>query len=108
MVSTTVRDRDGNVLIKIRNNCWQTAEKPIVWDKNYTADSIEVLNREDVSVFRIRLLRDRAVVEGEWYVRDTSNQTGQRSRVFVATRNLHEPVFLYPSSEHWGEYAKRG
>ena len=38
--STLVRDRNGNLLVEIKDNKWRTSAS--CWDKNYTRDSLEV------------------------------------------------------------------
>lgn len=104
LVSTILRDEDGNIVIEMHDNCWETAKRPIVWDKNYSTDTIEVLDRGGFPVFRMRLLSSFAFIEGEWHVVDTKIPYGRKGLIGLQSSHLNNRVFQYPSQDHWAEY----
>jgi hypothetical protein len=125
LVSTIIRDRDDKVLVKIEQNNWLASSPPLTFDKNYTGDTLEVKDARDRVVFHMRLLPDRVQVEGEWRddtgygVRiakpDRGMPPGGMGIAFLQPRSKDpkgiadafgriQPMFKYPSSEHWGEF----
>jgi hypothetical protein len=128
LITTIIRDRDAKVLVKIEKNHWEVSGPPLTMDKNYTKDTLEVKDARDRVVFRARLLPDHVQVEGEWRddtgygVRMAAPEPGMPVRQggmgisFLRPRSVDPqgigdavgrifPIFLYPSSEHWGEFA---
>jgi hypothetical protein len=125
LISTIIRDKDDKVLVKVEKNHWEVAAPPLTMDKNYTKDTLEVKDARDRVVFKIRILPDHVQVEGEW-----RDDTGFGVRMAAPSRGMTrqggmgisilrprsedpqgtgdalgriEPIFQYPSSEHWGE-----
>lgn len=100
LLSTTVRDRQDNLIVEIRDNHWRVSKSETnCWDKNYTDDSLEVKDGRGRVVLQVRILPDRIQVQGEWPTTDnTVTQIGKYSK-----ENGITPRFKYPSSEYWGE-----
>jgi hypothetical protein len=112
-VSTPIRDRQGNLVMYMDKNHWHVTQHCL--DKNYSDDSLEVLDGGGHVVFQMKLLADRVQLQGEW--RDTlgngvrliaqpkaggieiwHNIPGEASLIeFINT------MFKYPSVNHWGE-----
>jgi hypothetical protein len=122
LITTHVRDRDGKIIVDIVDNKWRVSpDTGISWDKNYTANALEVEDGRGRVVFQIVLRPDAAYIQGEWW---NENKVGarvlrpypfDRSKVGpifqILTPTYHpddpriEPVFKYSSKEHLGEFA---
>ena len=102
LLSATVRDPQGNLIVEIKDNRWQIAPNN-VWDKNYTKDTLEVKDARGRIVLQVRLLRNEVLLDGEW---PTASGAGtvfaERSR--YSKEDGFKPLFKYPSSENWGSY----
>jgi hypothetical protein len=122
-VSTKIRDKYGLIVADINDNHW-TVKQTAIWDKNYTDNALEVLDERDQVVFQIRFLFDRVQIQGEW--RDEFGHGLRWSKCAAPDGSTHgcitpwgnarteqqnaqiiEPIFQYPSKEHWGEFVKR-
>ena len=118
-VSTQVRDWNGHLLVEMTKNHWKIYPE-FCSDKNYTKDSLEVLDKAGHVVFQLRILRDEIRLQGEWYddlgrgvqiINSSDPKT--KGALFVvedhkkgqASTQLIRPLFQYPSKDHWGEFA---
>jgi hypothetical protein len=105
VLSTTVRDRAGNLVVEIVDNRWTVSpSKTNCWDKNYTEDSLEVKDGRGRVVLQVRLLPDRIQLQGEW-----RNETGENLITEPGQydeRTGIAPRFKYPSEDYWGERIK--
>lgn len=113
-VSTQIRDEKGNLVAELVRNEWKIASPPIAWDRNYTANALEVRNAAGKIVLQAVLLPDRIRLQGEW--RDT-NGFGYRvvkgnngnGQIIGFEKNPPpdapeiKPLFVYPSESHLGE-----
>jgi hypothetical protein len=117
-ITTPIRDRDGHLIAEIKDNHWKVF--PGAYDKNYTDNSLEVLDSRGLVVLQVRLLADRIQLQGEW-----RDEFGNGTRIGKCShggclsfwtnaqmehqieQQLIEPLFQYPSSEHWGEFANK-
>ena len=112
LVSTLVRDRQGHLVATIDKNHWSVTSACL--DKNYSKDSLEILDARGLVVFQMRLLADRVQLQGEW--RDEfgkgvrlSKQGGGHITIWLNPEKEQElmeiikPTFKYPSVNHWGE-----
>jgi hypothetical protein len=120
-VSTPIRDHNGRLVATIDNNEWRVYSGAT--DKNYTDNSLEVLDLRGHVVLQVTLLDDRVQIQGEW--RDEFGK-GCRLRQSSPEDPLHKgmemgleiwdnkqgeeyfektipPRFKYPSNEHWRE-----
>jgi len=119
-VTTPIRDHDGHLVVDINKNHW-IVYPPYCADKNYTKNALEVLDSRGHVVLQIVILRDRVQIQGEWF-----DDTGRGVQLIKApapdngaffnrenwksggtSTELIPPIFLYPSKQHWGEFAKR-
>jgi hypothetical protein len=116
-VSISVRDRGGNLVGEIVNNHWRVYP-PFCSDKNYNKQSIEMKDSAGHVVLQLKLVQDAVQIQAEW-----RDQFGGGRRFVQApggaisyywhnqeeeekvAPNLIQPMFLYPSSQHWGELA---
>jgi hypothetical protein len=108
-VSTILRDHNGNIIIDIENNCWEvSSDRTVVWDKNYTKDTIEVLNNAGRPIFHLRILSSGIMIEGHWRFpseTDPGDRPNTPGRFVGHMEEATTPtLFAYPSEEHWGEY----
>ena len=119
-ITTPIRDRSGQIVAQINKNHWWVAPFPECWDKNYSDDSLEVLDKRGHVVFQVRILSDRLQLRGEW-----RDDLGHGQRIMECSdpegrivgcikiwtdqeqeRKMEQaipPIFLYPSKEHWGQ-----
>ena len=118
-ISTVMRDRTGRLLAKIDKNHWTV---PAGIEKNYTNDSLEVLDGGEHVAIQIHMLPDRIQLRGEWH-----NELGEGMQIgeckspqisntvgcvifwpsleeeIRLKKHFIEPIFKYPASEHFGE-----
>jgi len=118
-LSTVVRDASGNLLVEIVDNKWRVAKETTeVWDKNYNANKLEVLDGKGLVALTVELFTNGVRIEGDWrdeYGEDVriwqaDDKTGHIDtfkRGEVIPRNEIRKRFQYPSKEHWGELVIR-
>jgi hypothetical protein len=119
--STQITDDEGNLIATINRNEWQVAPPPRTWDKNYSADAIEVMDPKGRVVLQARVLPDRIQIQGAWphpksalariVLRADPSGSGAQF-VFYPKYPTPEyvwpvirPMFVYPSERHLGELA---
>jgi hypothetical protein len=119
VVTTSVRDKNGNLIAEVANNHWRIYPS-FSSDKNYTNDALEVLDNRGHVVLQLRILPDKVRVQGEWF-----DDTGRGVQVLksldpshpgsffisedgkrgITSQQLITPIFVYPSKNHLGEFA---
>ncbi len=100
VLTTTVRDKDGNLIVEVIDNHWTVSPlKASCWDKNYTADTLEVKDGRGRVVLQVRVLPDRIQIQGEWA--NTHNVVADDGQ--YNARDGLNPIFRYPSEKYWGE-----
>ncbi len=116
-VSTVVRNRNDNLIAEIVDNKWTVSSS--CWDKNYNQDTLEVKDSRGRIVLQLRVLPDVVQVEGEWNTRNGGariyNVIYQGTRASSISNFIPadqepqflQPIFLYPSKEHWAQLAPR-
>jgi len=98
--STTVRDKEGNLIVEIVDNAWRVSPSTAnCWDKNYTDDALEVKDGRGRVVLQVKLLPDRVQLQVEWPNMGDSSMVGAN----YSQEDGIKPMFKYPSNEHWGE-----
>ncbi len=115
-VTTPIRDRQGNLIMYMEKNRWHVTQYCL--DKNYSDDSLEVLDTGGHVVFQMKLLADRVQLQGEWRdtlgngVRLIDKPEGKPGSGIIIWHNLDgemktiafiEAIFKYPSVNHWRE-----
>jgi hypothetical protein len=120
-VSATIRDRSGKVVAELVKNEWKVNPQKS-WDRNYTADALEVRDSAGEVVLQVRALPDRIQFQAKLYdatgmgiafvksdmpgqpggLIDFARPPGGKFRVKIA------PMFKYPSERHLGEPAPAG
>lgn len=122
-LTTPLLDRTGRKIVNIEKNHWTVVPFPGIWDKNYTQNSLEVKDIREQVVLQIRYLPDRIQIAVEW--RDQFGR-GQEWSKCGSNKALPscispwgnpqtelqneipiEPIFEYPSSQHWGEFVNK-
>jgi hypothetical protein len=119
LISTTVRDHNGNEIVSIERNHWHIF--PPFRDKNYTNSALEVEDNSGHVVFQIRFaagdpkknLFPRIQLQGEWWSDEghglrivfTGEAGGEMT--FLTPQNqrndaLIKPIFKYPSRDFLG------
>jgi hypothetical protein len=116
--STIIRDRLGHIVVAVDKNKWSVSpEKSVCWDKNYTTNSLEVEDGRGHVVLQLIIFQDHIALQGEW-----RDDIGHGLRITRSSDSSHpgalfdpllpgnetpqrtvQPMFKYPSSEHWGE-----
>jgi hypothetical protein len=98
--STTVRDKNENLIVEIRKNHWTIS--PGSWEHNYTKDRLEVKDGKGRVVLQVRILPDTVQLQEE-----LSEENGVNGGIFEAghydVRDGITPVFKYPSELYWGQ-----
>lgn len=118
-VSTQIRDKSGHFVAELVRNVWKVTPPPGTWDRNYTDDALEVKDARGRIVLQVRALPDRIQLQGEWWneqgdglriVKRPDLQPGVRGGLLQPlTRNSDpdepriEPLFEYPSDQHFGQ-----
>jgi hypothetical protein len=120
-LSTEVHDKRGNLVVSIDKNHWHITNQCL--DKNYTDDSLEVKDLRGRIVLQVVLYPDTVQVQGEWHngsgwgIRWSDSHGGTKAGHLdywktpdqeraVENQHLIEPMFQYPSKDHWREMAK--
>jgi hypothetical protein len=108
-LSTVVRDRYGNRVAIIDKNHWTVFSG--CSDKNYTKSSLEILDNRGHVVLQLHLFPDHIQLQGEW--RDEFGNGMRLNNGYLSwwhnpqtelkLEQLINPLFEYPSSDHWGE-----
>ncbi len=120
LLSTPVRDRNGNLIAEITNNHWFIYSLYSA-NKNYTNNALEIKDSAGHVVLQVQILPDRIKLQGEWW--DTQgngirlvkpinlpSSSGGSMVIPLGRQNQHieyliPPMFQYPSKDHWGELA---
>jgi hypothetical protein len=125
MFSTLIRDViSGNTIVEIKDNQWTvTSDQALSWDHNYTSDALEVMNGRHDVVLQVKILPTKVQLQGEWH-----DENGKGVRLHKTHFPAPEggagiddlrfgdsrdpaveinPIFVYPSIDHWGEFAMR-
>ncbi len=123
-VTTPLLDRSGKKILTIDKNRWTVIPQPGIWDKNYTENALEVKDSRGDVVFQIRFLPDRIQIAAEWRDQFGHGQEWSKCSLIpgkppsgcispwgspeteLQNERVIEPIFLYPSKDHWGEFAK--
>lgn len=102
LFSTTVRDKDGLLIVDIKDNHWTVASSTAqCWDKNYTDDSLEILDGHGRVVLQVIMKPTKIVFQAEYADLGGAFIDG---RIYSKEKGI-PPRFKYPSSDHWGELA---
>lgn len=120
LFTTTVRDHNGNLVAQVIRNHWRVYPS-FSAEKNYTKDTLEVQDTAGHIVLQVQILPGEILLLGEWW--DTQGNGIRLMKPSVATPNdaahvirmnrqtqhldeLIQPIFEYPSKDHWGELKK--
>lgn len=113
-VSADIRDQTGRIVAIIKDNEWQVNQNNI-FDRNYTRNSLEVIDQKGRVVLQVVLVNDTIQVQARFYdakgrvytiigdpqMRGGAISFGPPGSVYAA---IHiQPMFRYPSEEHFGE-----
>jgi hypothetical protein len=119
LLTTTIRDRNGNLVAEIRRNHWKVYPQYCA-DKNYTKDAIEIQDSAGHVVLQAKILPGKIRIQGEWW--DTQGSGVRMLQmpdpkmgsqvVHMNRQNQHndaliEPMFEYSSKDHWGELVQK-
>jgi hypothetical protein len=102
--SAAIKDKEGRILARINGNEWSTAQKPLIYDRNYDDMALEVVDAYQHVILQIEMIGECARVSGVFY-----NGLGtvfiNDNGVFInPSQNISiNPIFAYPSEMHFGE-----
>lgn len=108
-VSTVVRDKDGKILARMIGNDWFTMPRPAILDRNYNANSLEVMDVYGNIVLQVSMVGPCARILGVFYdkfgnalvIDDTGVQyTSSPYNIKI------DPIFVHPCEGHLGERIK--
>jgi len=103
-LSTTVRDQNKNLIVEISDNHWIASSSTAVsWDKNYTADSLEVKDGHGRVVLQVKVMPNIVQLQTEWEWNLGTKSGGIFEDGKYDTKTGIKPMFKYPSELHWGE-----
>jgi hypothetical protein len=114
-VSITIRDRFGKIVAELARNEWKINPNAS-WDRNYSANALEVKDDRGDIVLQVRLVGNRVQLQAKFY--DSTGrgiaigQTDEPAPGGVMefskpgdALKLHiEPLFKYPSDLHFSEF----
>jgi hypothetical protein len=112
-VSGPIRDRLGHLVASLDKNHWSVTSACL--DKNYSSDSLEILDLRGLVIFQIKILSDRVQLQGEWRdefghgLRLMAGSDGGIISYWIDEKSeqqemkIIEPMFKYPSANHWSE-----
>lgn len=110
LINTEIRDHDDSLIARIDDNIW-TVPESMSWDKNYTNDALEVIDKRGRIVLQLRLYPDKIGICGEWW---DDNGHGLRiadgakfvplSKDYNPIEPAIKPIFKYPSATHWAQW----
>ncbi|HEV8588798.1 MAG TPA: hypothetical protein VGQ72_07970 [Pyrinomonadaceae bacterium] len=107
LLSTTVRDQAGNLVVEVVENRWTVSPvKTNCWDKNYTQDSLEVKDGRGRVVLQVRVLPHALQIEGEWPLPGGRHTLVAEDDQYTDLKGI-VPRFKYPSEIYWGERVER-
>ncbi len=122
LVSTKIRDDDDNVIAELYKNEWKIKPPPGIWDRNYTNDTVEVIDARGDVVLQIHVLPGTIQIQGVWRITignqrlhlaikeapaDVSPLGAQFVLCPVGARcSAIRPIFAYPSETHLGKLSQ--
>lgn len=110
--SVNVRGPDGRLLARLVDNEWQVNNPPDVFDRNYSEDTVEVVNSKGDVVLQLQLMGNTVRLNGVFYSKKgggviISHLAKWRAQfLFMNEAYLPShiiPIFKYPSQLHLGE-----
>jgi len=122
LLSVDVREYgSGAVVVSITDNKWRVSSaQNVSWDHNYTRNAFEVKDGRGRVVLQVVLMPETVRFQGEWWHEDGKGgrilrrypydavRTGPMFVIMSSTNHPDEPgiepIFKYPSKEHWGEF----
>ncbi len=120
-VSTLIRDKSGAIVAELVENEWRV-KRERAWDRNYNASALEVKDATGDVVLQVRLVTpSRVQFQAKLYDKSGNGvaigkgrgRDGTMGGVIEQTGSAHpeltmkiEPIFRYPSDQHFGELAK--
>ena len=116
ILSTPVRDRNGNLVADITDNHWRVFP-PFVSDKNFTNHALEIKDSGGHVILQVELFPERIMIQGIWedqyghgselvenYISKSSVIQKWPDRADEEHREIPiPPMFSYPSSSHLGQ-----
>ena len=116
-VSCLLRGRNGRT-VELIDNQWKVAPPPQTWDRNYTSSALEVMDEEGQVVLQLELVGNGVRFQGRFRGSDGTRigfvEAPDGIGSFIELPNVEQefqvpisPIFLYPSTEHLGEFLPR-
>ena len=117
-VSTKIFDKDGKLAAELIRNEWKVAKEPIIWDRNYTKNALEVRASDGRIVLQVLLEDDVVHMQGVWRgptgkgVMLIENDGSEGGGLMISLSpgstadKAIKPMFKYPSKTNFGEYAE--
>jgi len=116
-IFTRIKDESGNLIAEIIRNEWKVSPAKS-WDRNYSADALEVKDSGGNVVLQVRVLHDRIQLQGAWWWNMGPpngimrfwmwNNPSEGVQITVRQKTdphppTIPPMFRYPSELHLGE-----
>lgn len=121
LLTSPVRDRNGNLLAEITRNHWRVYPQYCA-DKNYSKEALEIKDSAGHVVLQVKIHSDRIELQGEWWntqgngIRLVAPQPGAPPSdgaeiAYLGRQQQHlesliHPMFEYPGKDHWQELAQ--
>jgi len=119
-LTTDVHDKTGALIVNIIDNHWTVSDsQAVLWEKNFTNDSLEIKDKRGHIVLQVELLCNRVRIQGEWwdeygngvrYVQQHFNSSRKGGVAMVKLdKDNHpkephiKPIFKYPSNKYFGK-----
>ncbi|MBS1804763.1 MAG: hypothetical protein JST28_15470 [Acidobacteria bacterium] len=113
VLSTTVKDWNGNVVAEITDNHWRVIPRHCS-DKNFDANSLEIKDDSGHVIFQARIFANKIQLKGEWH--DQFGHGVRLGRTGIGQWDTYEkwrslepiaPIFKYPSESYLGEFIQQ-
>lgn len=118
-ISLAIRDKTGRLVAELLKNEWKVNPQNS-WDRNYTADALEVRDPSGDVILQVKALADRIQLQAKFYdengrgfafgkVPGPQGWGGGLEFTGPAHPQLQmkiDPIFRYPSQSHFGEFVQ--
>lgn len=112
LVSAEIKNEEGKIIAKIKDNHWVVNENIIIArDRNYNAYAFEVINSDLIPVFQIIVKEENKIYIGGLFYNHSGKVLMTPEGLFrnpspdQIDENM-EQLFRYPSEEHLGEMTR--
>lgn len=97
VLTTQIRDSNGDLIGKIDDNHWYIYSPQFIVDRNFTDNSLEILDLKGNPTFQVQIEGNTVHIAGYYYKQEGGLPD------FIGPW-INNPLFVYPSVYHRGEF----